>query len=71
MPTETRIDVAKDLEDLAHRAARWIADIVRGREGRLAISLSGGSTPRRLYQLLAEAPYRECDAVGPHPLVLG
>ncbi len=57
MPTETRIDVAKDLEDLAHRAARWIADLVRGREGQLAISLSGGSTPRRLYRLLAEAPF--------------
>lgn len=59
MPTETRIDVAKDLEDLAHRAARWITGVVGGKEGRLAISLSGGSTPRRLYQLLAEAPYRD------------
>jgi 6-phosphogluconolactonase len=59
MPTETRLDAAKDLEDLAHRAARWIADIVRDGEGRLAISLSGGSTPRRLYQLLAEAPFRD------------
>jgi 6-phosphogluconolactonase len=59
MPTGTRLDVAKDLEDLAHRATRWIADIVREREGRLAISLSGGSTPRRLYQLLAEAPFRD------------
>jgi 6-phosphogluconolactonase len=59
MPTQTRVDVAKDLEDLAHRAAHWIADIVRDGEGPLAISLSGGSTPRRLYQLLAEAPFRD------------
>jgi 6-phosphogluconolactonase len=59
MPTETRIDVAKDLEDLAHRAARWIADIAGRSQGRLAISLSGGSTPRRLYQLLTEPPFRE------------
>ena len=31
----------------------------RRSSGRFAICLSGGSTPRRLYQLLAEAPYRE------------
>ena len=28
-------------------------------ERRFAVALSGGSTPRRLYQLLADAPYRE------------
>jgi 6-phosphogluconolactonase len=59
MPTETRIDVTKDLEDLAHRTGRWIADIAGRSLGRFAISLSGGSTPRRLYQLLAEPPYRD------------
>ncbi len=59
MPTATRIEVAKDLEDLAHRSARWIADMASASQDRFAISLSGGSTPRRLYQLLAEAPFRE------------
>jgi 6-phosphogluconolactonase len=59
MPTQTRIDVAQDLEDVAHRAARWLCDIVAGGRGRVAISLSGGSTPRRLYQLLAEPPFRD------------
>jgi 6-phosphogluconolactonase len=59
MPTQTRIECAKDLEDLAHRAARWITDIAAASQGRFAISLSGGSTPRRLYQLLAEPPFRE------------
>jgi 6-phosphogluconolactonase len=59
MPTATRIEVAIDLEDLAHRAARWIAGIAAASRGRIAISLSGGSTPRRLYQLLAEVPFRE------------
>jgi 6-phosphogluconolactonase len=58
MPTQTRLEVAKDLEDLAHRAARWIADIAAASRDRLAISLSGGSTPRRLYQLLAQPPFR-------------
>jgi 6-phosphogluconolactonase len=59
MPSRTRIDVAQDPEDLAHRAARWLVDIAAGSQGRCAISLSGVSTPRRLYQLLAEPPYRD------------
>jgi len=59
MPTETRIEAVADLEELAHRAARLIADLAGNSQGRFAICLSGGSTPRRLYQLLADAPYRE------------
>jgi 6-phosphogluconolactonase len=59
MPTQTRIEVAKDLEELARRAAPWIAELAAASQGGFAISLSGGSTPRRLYQLLAEPPYRE------------
>ncbi len=58
-PRETRIEAVKDQEELAHRAARWITDLAGASRGRFAICLSGGSTPRRLYQLLAAAPYRE------------
>ncbi len=58
-PSQTRIEAVEDLEELAHRAARWIADLAASSKGRFAICLSGGSTPRRLYQLLAAAPYRE------------
>jgi len=53
------IKVAKDPEALAHLGARWIADLAAASRDRFAIGLSGGSTPRRLYQLLAESPYRE------------
>ena len=53
------IEVAKDPEALAHRAAGWITDLAAASGGRFAICLSGGSTPRRLYQLLAESPYRD------------
>jgi 6-phosphogluconolactonase len=52
------VEVAKDPEALAHRAARWITDLAAASRDRFAICLSGGSTPRRLYQLLAESPYR-------------
>lgn len=54
-----RIEVGTDLEAIARRAADWIVDHARAREGRFAICLSGGSTPRRLYQLLAAPPFRE------------
>jgi len=59
MPTQTRIETVADLEELAHRTARLIADLAGNSRGRFAICLSGGSTPRRLYQLLGEPPYRE------------
>jgi 6-phosphogluconolactonase len=53
------VEVAKDPEALAHRAAGWITDLAAASRDRLALCLSGGSTPRRLYQLLAESPYRD------------
>ena len=56
-PTPARVEVAKDPETLAHRVAQWITDLAASSRGRFAICLSGGSTPRRLYQLLAESPY--------------
>jgi 6-phosphogluconolactonase len=53
------VEVAKDPEALAHRAAKWITDLAAASRDRFAICLSGGSTPRRLYQLLGEGPYRD------------
>jgi 6-phosphogluconolactonase len=58
-PSPARIDVGADLEAVARHAAAWIADLARASAGRFAISLSGGSTPRRLYQLLAAPPIRD------------
>jgi 6-phosphogluconolactonase len=57
--TPARVEVAKDPETLARNVARWIADLAAGSRERFAICLSGGSTPRRLYQLLAESPFRD------------
>jgi 6-phosphogluconolactonase len=58
-PSPARVEVAKDPETLAHRVAQWITDLAASSRGRFAICLSGGSTPRRLYQLLGDAPYRD------------
>jgi 6-phosphogluconolactonase len=54
-----RVEVSKDPEALARRAAGWITDLAAASRDRFATCLSGGSTPRRLYQLLGESPYRD------------
>jgi 6-phosphogluconolactonase len=54
-----RIDVSADPAALAQRVAQWIVDLACAGSGRFAIALSGGSTPKRLYQLLAAAPLRD------------
>jgi 6-phosphogluconolactonase len=59
MATSPRIDVSADFEGLAHRVAQWVTDLACATPGRFAIALSGGSTPKRLYQLLAAPPLRE------------
>jgi len=55
------ITVFSSLDGLSHEAARCL--IVAAREaaictGHAAVALSGGSTPRRLYELLASDEYR-------------
>ena len=44
-----------DAEALSRAAARWLADRAIAAQGRFAVSLAGGSTPRRMYELLASA----------------
>ncbi len=61
-PVSPDITVLPDLEAISHEAARWM--VVGAREaalftGRCTVALSGGSTPRRLYQLLASEEYRD------------
>ena len=56
-----RIEVAESADALGHAAAERFArltiDAVRAR-GRCSVALSGGTTPRRVYQLLASEPLR-------------
>jgi 6-phosphogluconolactonase len=54
-----RIDVSADPTALAQRVAQWIVDLACATPSRFAIALSGGSTPKRLYGLLAAAPLRD------------
>jgi 6-phosphogluconolactonase len=59
MTERPRIDVSADFESLARRVAQWLTDLACATPGRFAVALSGGSTPKRLYQLLAASPLRE------------
>jgi 6-phosphogluconolactonase len=47
--------VHDDAEALSQAAARWLTDRAAATEGPFAVSLAGGSTPKRMYQLLASA----------------
>ena len=51
--------VLPDAEALAQRAAAWLTERALARQGVFSIALSGGSTPKRLYEILASAAFRD------------
>jgi 6-phosphogluconolactonase len=56
------IRVLDDAETVSREAAAEFARLARegiAARGRFAVALAGGSTPRRLYELLAEPPHRD------------
>jgi 6-phosphogluconolactonase len=56
--TPRKIIVVTDAEALAKAAADRLIARIAGNSGRIAICLTGGSSPRKLYELLATDPYR-------------
>jgi 6-phosphogluconolactonase len=59
--TKPDIIICRDADELAHKAAQQfiaVANDAVTRSGRFTVALSGGSTPRALYSLLASADYR-------------
>lgn len=62
MTATADIRISSDLERLSRIAADVLTDRIAAKvrqAPRVAVALSGGSTPRRLYNLLGEAPWRE------------
>src|ERR1700712_1785655 len=53
------IDIQADGNAVARRVAEWLTQRALATEGRFAISLSGGSTPKTLYGLLATPEFRD------------
>jgi 6-phosphogluconolactonase len=57
-----QVHIFDDVEQLSRAAAEWFVHLASdavARSGRFTVALAGGSTPKRLYQLLAEPPYRD------------
>jgi len=56
------ITIYKDLEEISQAAAEIFIDAAKQAitdRGRFSVALSGGNTPRRLYEILATPPYRD------------
>jgi 6-phosphogluconolactonase len=51
--------ISADGDSLAHYAAEFVVARARASTGRFGLCLSGGSTPKLLYRLLAQAPLRD------------
>ena len=57
--SEAHLKTLADPEALARHVADWLIAAATQNDRPFAVALSGGSTPRRLYELLAGPPYRE------------
>ena len=64
-----QIIAVADPAALAKAAADRVLARIAANGGRIAICLTGGSSPKQLYQLLATDAYRSQDPVGPRALV--
>ncbi len=56
------LHILPSTEETAQAKAKFVATLAEeclGAQGRFTIALSGGSTPRRLYQILASPPHAE------------
>jgi 6-phosphogluconolactonase len=53
-----RIEILPDPLTLARRVAEWMTDVAVAANGPFRVSLSGGSTPKALYGLLASDEFR-------------
>ena len=58
-PSEPKLEILADPEALARRVANWLFNAATAKDGLFAVALSGGSTPRALYEQLAGPQYRE------------
>ena len=57
-PPDRRVIVVADPAELANRAAERVLARIAENSERVAICLTGGSSPQRLYQLFGTAPWR-------------
>lgn len=56
------LHIYKNADELSNGAAQWIAGYIAStlqHQNRFTIALSGGSTPKKLHEILAASPYKE------------
>ena len=57
--SEANVEILANPEALSRRVAAWLLELATAKNsGVFAIFLSGGETPKQLYERLAEPPYR-------------
>jgi 6-phosphogluconolactonase len=56
---EARLEVLADPDALARRVADWLLELATSTDGVFVVALSGGSTPRPVYEHLAGPQYRD------------
>ena len=52
--------VLDNAEVLSRHAAAWLLNRALEAPGRVAVCIAGGETPRPVYELLVQPPYRDC-----------
>ncbi len=57
--SQVKLEILANPEALARRVADWLVKLANAKDGLFAVALAGGSTPWRLYQLLAGPAYRD------------
>jgi 6-phosphogluconolactonase len=57
--SQAQLEVLANDEALARRVADWLLAIATARAGVFTVALSGGGTPRKLYELLSGPPYHD------------
>jgi 6-phosphogluconolactonase len=57
--SEAKLEILADPEALSRRVAVWMLELATAKDGGFTVCLSGGSTPRRLYEQLAGPSYRD------------
>ncbi|MGY3425905.1 6-phosphogluconolactonase/glucosamine-6-phosphate isomerase/deaminase [Bradyrhizobium sp. F1.13.4] len=66
---QPKLIVEADAEALARAAAERVMARIAANSGRIAICLTGGSSPKRLYQLARQRRLARKDPVGARALV--
>jgi 6-phosphogluconolactonase len=58
-PADAKLEILADPQALSRRVADWMRELATAKDGVFAVALSGGSTPRLLYEHLAAPSCRD------------